>query len=727
MPLKVPHRLRLEAERSPLVLPVLTGISAILWADGHAFFLFAVAAGVLTSLALQGIKGGTAALVLSLALSGLHVYRIGEYEQWKQYWAQDSFCHFSGSAVKTTPGRLILEGYPLHSRERIPHSPCRLEVIIPSSHPAGQEAPLFPPGKRYEVRGEIRPEQPLLNPGEFDHSTWQKREGIHVRVLAHSLEEKGPGSWKSRILALSSELNAFLCRRLDQGMTPGDPRGEVVKSLVLGARNEASRETVDLFRYSGLLHIFAVSGLHVSLVALLLSPLLLLAGLRPKAFCLLLSLLLLLYTFATGLSVSANRAVLMIIVVLTGVAFTRNSTSANRLALAALLLLLWNSQSLFQLGFLLSFLIFATVVAAAGSFSQFDRWLRPDDYIPPLLYTRGEKIKYAVNKYLFATLFISLSAWVAATLILTPVTGYLSPYTPVVNTLLSLPVTLLMACGLLSLLMGGLPLLGSSLAACNQHLAGLLISTASFSLTLPGAVTPLSSHVPAGQVTIFTLNGTNYSAAMGNPALLLNCGTESDARHVLIPGLQKEGYIPGIIALQNRTKTEEPGLHLIREKYHGARIFPPETKSPFHTHPVLENGFGGRISLLDTPDVPLRRKADNSSVFLWEFENCKILFLGNAGYNAERRLMKNYPELRANVLVLGLHSSDYSGTPDFVRFLSPSLIVHTAPAPFAKETRVLQLLKNKQETPQPALWNLKTQGAVRLHLSRDKCTWEEAR
>lgn len=727
MPLKVPHRLRLEAERSPLVLPVLTGIAAILWADGHAAFLFAIAAGILTSLALQGIKGGAAALVLALSLGGLHIYRTGEYEHWKQYWAQDSFCIFSGSAVKTTPGRLILEGYPLHPRSRPPLSPCRMEIIIPSSRSAAQKTPAFPPGKRYEVRGEVLPERPLLNPGEFDHSTWRKREGIHATLLAHSLEEKGSGSWKSRILAISSELNAFLCRRLDQRLTPGDPRGEVVKSLVLGARNEATRETVDLFRYSGLLHIFAVSGLHVSLVALLLSPFLLLIGLRPKAFCLLLSLLLLIYTFATGLSVSANRAVLMIIVVLTGVAFTRNSTSANRLALAALLLLLWNSQSLFQLGFLLSFLIFATVVAAAHSFSLFDRWLRPDDYIPPLLYTRTEKIKYRANKYLLSTLFISLSAWVAATLILTPATGYLSPYTPVVNTLLSLPVTLLMASGLLSLLMGGVPLLGTFLAASNQYLAGLLISTASFSLTLPGAITPLSPHAPAGQVTLFSLSGTGYSAAMGNPALLLNCGTEANARHILIPGLQTEGYSPRLIALQNRTKTEEPSLSLLQEKYPEARLFFPEKKCRMSAPPALENGSGGRISLLDTPNSPSRRKAENTSVFLWEFENRKILFLGNAGYNAERRLMANYPGLRADVLVLAQHSSDYSGSPDFIRFLSPSLIVHTVPDRFVKETRFLSLWKNEQETAKPVLWNLETQGAVRLHLSRDKCTWEEAR
>lgn len=716
--------LQQEACRSPLVLPVLTAVMAVLAVDGSIVGRMGLFAFLALAFLLQGKKGGIAALLLAGILGGLHSYRTHEQERWTDILSKKASFVFAGSAVQSRPGTLVLEGYPEKISHDAPLAPCLLEVKLPRPTSSKSDKPTLPMGKRYIVEGDILPEELPPNPGEFHHADWAARQGISARMLARKVKEAGKGSWKSSLLEGSRQLNEYLCRRLDVGLTEGDPRGDVIKSLVLGARQEASPETIDLFRLSGLLHIFAVSGLHVGLVTLLVSPLLLLAGLRPRPFCISLSLILLLYAFATGLSVSAIRATLMIITVMAGLAFTRKSSSANRLALAAFLILVWNSQALFQLGFLLSFAIFATVVAAVHSFTVFHAWLRPDDYIPALLYTKRERITYALKKNILCALFVSVAAWFVASLILAPQIGYISPYTPLINTLLSLPVSLLMANGLLCLVLGWVPFLGSLLFASCQYLAGILLYFAAGSLSLPGAITPLSPPPPPHQVTIFSLYGTDYAAAMGTPSLLLNPGSAATARNIIAPGLLAEGFRPQMIALPQQKTHDSEGIAIIKERYPIRKIFPSGENSCSTT---LSNGAGGTLTFLDPPSelYSSSRQSENSCVYLWKQQGRKILFFGDAGYNAEKRIMNSYPDLQADVLVLGHHSQDYSGSPDFIRYLNPLLIIHTAAPPFSPDNRMI--LQNKQDSHKKrTFWDLKKQGAIRLLLTSEKLHWKKA-
>lgn len=719
-----PSFLQQEARRSPLVLPVLTAVMAVLAVEGSLWGGMGLFVFLTIAFLLQGKKGVMAALLLAGILGGLHFYRTHEQACWTDMLSRKAPLVFAGSAVQSRPGMLVLEGYPEKISLDAPHSPCLLEVKLPRPTSSKADKPTLPMGKRYVVQGDILSEDSPRNPGEFHHADWASRQGISAQMSARKIKEAGEGSWKSRLLESSRRLNEYLCRRLDAGLTAGAPRGDVIKSLVLGARQEASTETIDLFRLSGLLHIFAVSGLHVGLVALLVSPLLLLAGLRPRAFCISLSLILLLYAFATGLSVSALRATLMLITVMAGLAFTRKSSAANRLALAAFLLLAWNSQALFQLGFLLSFAIFATVVVAVHSFTVFHAWLRPDDYIPAILYTKRERITYALKKNILCALFVSVAAWFVASLILAPQIGYISPYTPLINTLLTLPVSLLMANGLLCLILGWVPLLGPLLFATCQYLAGILLYFAAGSLALPGAITPLSLPPDPHQVTLFSLYGTDYAAAMGTPCLLLNPGSATTARNIVAPGLLAEGFRPQIIALPYKKKQDSEGIAIIQERYPIRKIFPSDDTSPGAT---LSNGTGGTLTFLDPPPelYSSRRQSENSCIYLWEQQGRKILFFGDAGYNAEKRIMERYPDLQADVLVLGHHSQDYSANPDFIRYLNPLLIVHTASPPFSSDNRLI--LHNKQDSSKKrTFWDLKKQGAIRLHLTPEKLHWEKA-
>ena len=52
-----------------------------------------------------------------------------------------------------------------------------------------------------------------------------------------------------------------------------------------------------------------------------------------------------------------------------------------------------------------------------------------------------------------------------------------------------------------------------------------------------------------------------------------------------------------------------------------------------------------------------------------------MLFTGDAGSEAEQRLLANGVDLRAEVLKVGHHGSAYGSTPEFVRAVSPQIAI----------------------------------------------------
>lgn len=132
---------------------------------------------------------------------------------------------------------------------------------------------------------------------------------------------------------------------------------ELVVGLLTGRREFLGAETKEAFRRSGTAHILAISGLHVGMLVVALG--LLLQRLRPLpggrlAAFLLTGFLLLLYTLVSGGAPSVRRASLMAMVLLGAGLAGRRNVSLNALALADVLILLFDPLDLFQPGFLMT-------------------------------------------------------------------------------------------------------------------------------------------------------------------------------------------------------------------------------------------------------------------------------------------------------------------------------------------------------------------------------------
>ncbi|VGO13711.1 ComE operon protein 3 [Pontiella desulfatans] len=151
-------------------------------------------------------------------------------------------------------------------------------------------------------------------------------------------------------------------RRLEAGVGGYPLQQAVMKALVLGYRKEIPQETLSRFRRTGSVHVFAISGLHVCIVGLLLSIVLKSLGVPRDWIGVWLLPLLLFYVVSTGMKPSAMRALAMAGVFVLAPLFRRKPDVPSSVALAAVLLLIMRPAELLSAGFIFSFTVVVFIV-----------------------------------------------------------------------------------------------------------------------------------------------------------------------------------------------------------------------------------------------------------------------------------------------------------------------------------------------------------------------------
>jgi len=140
--------------------------------------------------------------------------------------------------------------------------------------------------------------------------------------------------------------------------------------MLFGDKSAIPEEVTEAFSTSGVLHLLAVSGLHVGIISagvfavinLVMKKIKLKRKTKQIISISLLSIFLLFYAWLCYFSVSVCRASIMIIVYLLARGFGKKYDALNSLSIAGLIILLISPLSIFSLGFQLSFLcIFAII------------------------------------------------------------------------------------------------------------------------------------------------------------------------------------------------------------------------------------------------------------------------------------------------------------------------------------------------------------------------------
>ena len=127
-------------------------------------------------------------------------------------------------------------------------------------------------------------------------------------------------------------------------------------ALLTGDKSFLDQKGHQLFRESGVIHVLAISGLHVGILyATLYFLFSKLFRLKPKLSFLTISLILIVYAFITGMSPSVIRAVLMFVLIHFGKSFQKSVSTLNIIFSSAVLMLFFKPDLILDVGFQLSY------------------------------------------------------------------------------------------------------------------------------------------------------------------------------------------------------------------------------------------------------------------------------------------------------------------------------------------------------------------------------------
>ena len=211
-------------------------------------------------------------------------------------------------------------------------------------------------GDEIEICGWLVRPQPARNPGAFDAADFLRRQGIGCLITADhpdAVRRVGQGSaWSLWRFAsrLRNEAIVLFNRDLSSRNAP------VAAALLFGSRARMDEEIRDAFTQSGTMHVLAISGAHVAILAALLLIVFRSVGLSVRATSLATICGVIAYTILTDCRPPVIRATLMVCLFGAVGLILRRPALPNALALGAFGILLWNPSDLFDVGAQLSFL-----------------------------------------------------------------------------------------------------------------------------------------------------------------------------------------------------------------------------------------------------------------------------------------------------------------------------------------------------------------------------------
>lgn len=302
-------------------------------------------------------------------------------------------------------------------------------------------------GDRVRIIGELSEPSPPRNPGEFDYARYLKLQGIHGSISANHpeavclLERRAPYSFHTLRDHIREKLLAGLRQSLSNETYP------LASALLLGDRTALTPEVKDSFIQAGTMHLLAISGLHVGLIALLLQYPLRLLNFRhgPRTWATILFILL--YALLVDARPAVWRATLMLITYLLFRLRGQRITLPSLLSLVGFLLLLFDPLILFDVGAQLSF------HAVAGiTWTLRQPWFDQPTLEERLQESPSRKTFLASLRFLKQAMLVSCAAMLTTAPLSMATFNLLAPFGPFV-TLLSLPfIWAGLGCGLLVML-----------------------------------------------------------------------------------------------------------------------------------------------------------------------------------------------------------------------------------------------------------------------------------
>lgn len=305
----------------------------------------------------------------------------------------------------------------LFTPEKWSHTSGRIRLSMPAD--AGEIR--LSPGRMVLGRGKISRIDAPRNPGAFDYRQFMAESGIFLKGWIDSpanlqnIEAHPSGGFVHNLKLLPKKIRHHIHLFLNQSLPP--LQAALYGAILIGDRSSVPVGIVENFKAAGAMHLLAISGLHVGMLALfcLLFFSFLLrrfpAVLHSYSMWKIASALTLLpltaYALIAGFQPPVVRSLLMFTVLTVAVLANRRPNLPNSIILAALLILALTPEALVSVSFQLTF----TAVFAIVLFSQY---IYPGQKDHPAAGVEPEKIPF--SRRVARIILLSLACSVAASI-----------------------------------------------------------------------------------------------------------------------------------------------------------------------------------------------------------------------------------------------------------------------------------------------------------------------
>ena len=548
------------------------------------------------------------------------------------------------------------------------------------------------------------------NPGEFDLRAYLAREDVH-RALIVRYPENGAvlgNGGGNPLMRAAQQSRAWMQNVISRGLEDSPDVTGAINGMVLGLRHQTPEDIEEPFQQTGTLHLFAVAGLHVGIVARLLWILATVARVPQKWATVLIIPALLFYAAITGLHTSSVRAAVMSAVLLGGFIVERKAFAFNSLAAAATLILWWDTNELFAVGFQLSFCVVGAILLLhEPAFRFLQRRIASDPFLPRTLFSGRRRALNSALTWLARAAAVSFAAWIGS-LPLMLWYYHLVTLISLVANLVVVPIAFFVLAGALVSLVTAPLSSGLSLVFNNANwaLTKLILGAVHLFAQIPGGHFYLERpHRPSGAIveiaSLDLRSGAAVHVRTKGRDWLFDAGPARDYERVVYPYLRARGVnrLDGLV-LSHGDAAHLGGAGPLVLDFRPRELMDTATadRSPLHRKFLellvaekrlprlakandefrLTRDITGRV-LFPPANFQADRADDHALVIeLVISGRRRVLLMSDSGEPTEKFLIENYQDLKTDVLIKGQHHTGVSGTPAFLDCVRPEVIVATS-------------------------------------------------
>ncbi|HEX5152016.1 MAG TPA: ComEC/Rec2 family competence protein [Parafilimonas sp.] len=294
---------------------------------------------------------------------------------WQQNIHHDK--NWYGNIYSSNPGLLVTIKEPLIEKANSYKTLAEINAVYAYEHwlPATGNIllyfkkdsfkPVLQYGSQILFNKSLQPIQNSRNPAAFDYNRYCLFQDITAQVFLssedyHTSSLKNINVFQELLLAVRGWALQVLRQNINSPKELG-----IAEALLIGYRNDLDKELIQAYSNTGVVHIIAISGLHIGVIY---SALVLFFSLfksyRIKRWFepVFILLIIWLFTLIAGGAPSVLRAAVMFTFILAGKVLNKNGNIYNTLAASAFILLISNPFFLWDVGFQLSYAAVFSIV-----------------------------------------------------------------------------------------------------------------------------------------------------------------------------------------------------------------------------------------------------------------------------------------------------------------------------------------------------------------------------